>query len=48
MFMNNVLSFSMTAKKQHDDAPDSLAMAINMVTFGKNVVQVMSRRDIGI
>jgi len=31
MFMNNVFSFSLKAKNKHDDAPDSLAMAADMV-----------------
>lgn len=46
-FMNNVYAFSMTGKNKHDDAPDSLAMAINMVFWTNNKVSVMSRRDLG-
>lgn len=30
MFMQNVFSFKITGKNKHDDAPDSLAMAIDM------------------
>ena len=44
MFMQNVYSFTMNGKNQHDDAPDSLAMAINMAFFTKpNVVEVYKR-----
>lgn len=31
LFMQNVFSFKMVGKNKHDDAPDSLAMAIDMV-----------------
>ena len=31
LFMQNVFSFKMFAKNKHDDAPDSLAMAMDMV-----------------
>ena len=31
LFMQNVFSYKMFAKHQHDDAPDSLAMAIDML-----------------
>ena len=44
MFMQNVYSFTMSGKNQHDDAPDSLAMAINMAFFSKpNIVEVVKR-----
>ena len=43
MFMQNVYSFSITGKNKHDDAPDSLAMAINMALFGGNEVKIMKR-----
>ena len=43
LFMQNVYSFSITGKNKHDDAPDSLAMAINMALFGGNQLQVMKR-----
>lgn len=42
-FMQNVYSFSMTGKVKHDDAPDSLAMAINMAFFGDNKIQILKR-----
>ena len=42
-FMQNVYSFSMTGKNKHDDAPDSLAMAINMAFFGENKVTIVRR-----
>ena len=32
LFMQNVFSFKLVGKNKHDDAPDSLAMAIDMVT----------------
>lgn len=32
LFMQNVFSFKITGKNKHDDAPDSLAMAIDMIT----------------
>ena len=44
MFMQNVFSFTMTGKNQHDDAPDSLAGAINMAFFSKpNFVEIVKR-----
>lgn len=42
LFMQNVLSYKMFAKNQHDDAPDSLTMAINMVR-GNNKAEVFKR-----
>lgn len=33
LFMQNVFSFSINGKNKNDDAPDSLAMAINMAFF---------------
>lgn len=33
-FMQNVFSFTFGKKKQHDDAPDSLSMAMEYVNFG--------------
>lgn len=41
-FMENLFSFKMQAKKQHDDAPDSLAMLISMSEF-TNYVKPMRR-----
>ena len=43
LFMQNVFSFSINGKNKHDDAPDSLAMAINMALFGGNEVKIMKR-----
>ena len=43
LFMQNVYSFSINGKNKHDDAPDSLAMAINMALFGGNEVKIMKR-----
>lgn len=37
LFMQNVFSFKMFAKNKHDDAPDSLAMAIDMTRFTTRV-----------
>lgn len=37
LFMQNVFSFKMFAKNKHDDAPDSLAMAIDMTRFTARV-----------
>lgn len=44
-FMNNVFAFKIggNAKKQHDDAPDSLAQAINMAFVSTAVVQIIQR-----
>ena len=47
LFMQNVFSFTMVGKNKHDDAPDSLVMAINMAFFGNNRVTVMSRKHLG-
>lgn len=35
LFMQNVYSFTMTGKNQHDDAPDALAAGIQMAFFSK-------------
>ena len=43
LFMQNVYSFSINGKNKHDDAPDSLAMAINMAFFGSNKVEILQR-----
>lgn len=43
MFMQNVYSFSITGKNKNDDAPDSLAMAINMAFFMDNRAVVTKR-----
>lgn len=43
LFMQNVYSFSINGKNKHDDAPDSLAMAINMAFFGGNEMKILQR-----
>ena len=43
LFMQNVFSFSIMGKNKHDDAPDSLAMAINFVDFGDQRIEVRKR-----
>lgn len=44
LFMQNVFSYTIFRKNAHDDAPDSLTMAINMVrSMYRNVVEVFRR-----
>lgn len=43
LFMQNVYSFKMFGKNKHDDAPDSLAMAIDMAFGRVQKVQVFKR-----
>lgn len=44
-FMQNVFAFTLTMnKKAHDDAPDSLAMAINTAFFSRAIVEIKKRR----
>ena len=43
LFMQNVYSFSVNGKNKHDDAPDSLAMAINMAFFATPMAQILDR-----
>lgn len=43
LFMQNVYSFSINGKNKHDDAPDSLAMAVNMAFFGGNEIKILKR-----
>lgn len=43
LFMQNVYSFKMFGKNKHDDAPDSLAMAIDMAFGRTQKVQVFKR-----
>ena len=43
LFMQNVYSFSINGKNKNDDAPDSLAMAVNMALFGGNEVRIVQR-----
>ena len=44
LFMQNVFSFSVMGKNKHDDAPDSLAMAVNFLIVGESRVEVRKRR----
>ena len=43
MFMDNVYAFSVTGVNKHDDAPDSLAMAIDMDEFGETKIVIAKR-----
>ena len=43
MFMQNVFSFKLVGKNKHDDAPDSLSMAADMIYRSKNVSSVFTR-----
>lgn len=47
LFMQNVYSFSITGKNKHDDAPDSLAMAINTAFFASPEAVIMDRSRFG-
>ena len=42
--MNELCRVSIDAKKQHDDAPDSLAMAMDYRFNGLSTVQILERR----
>lgn len=42
-FMQNVFSFKILGRNKHDDAPDSLAMAIGMMHHGSNKVEAIKR-----
>ena len=44
MFMENVYSFTVNGNNKHEDAPDSLAMAIDMDEFGDTTISIMKRR----
>lgn len=43
LFMQNVFSFSILGKNKHDDAPDSLAMAVTFLFNGENKIEVYKR-----
>lgn len=43
LFMQNVFSFSIMGKNKHDDAPDSLAMAVTFLIRGENKIQAYKR-----
>ena len=42
-FMNNVFAFKVVGKVKHDDAPDSLAMAIDMAFFSVANIEIRKR-----
>lgn len=42
-FMQNVFGFSITGKNTHDDAPDSLAMACDMLDAGFSNIKLLKR-----
>ena len=44
MFMENVYAFTISGNNKHDDAPDSLAMAIAMDEFGDTKLVIMNRK----
>lgn len=44
LFMQNVFSFSINGKNKNDDAPDSLAMAINMAFFALTNTATITKR----
>lgn len=48
LFMQNVYAFSITGRNKHDDAPDSLAMAINMAFFKVPMAEILDRSRYGI
>lgn len=43
LFMQNVFSFKLLGKNKHDDAPDSLSMAIDMVINKGNRMEIFTR-----
>lgn len=43
MFMQNVYSFKVTGKNKHDDAPDSLAMAVDMLNYKVQPIRIFKR-----
>lgn len=43
LFMQNVFSFSIMGKNKHDDAPDSLAMAVTFLIRGENQIVAHKR-----
>ena len=44
LFMQNLFAFSIGKRNQHDDAPDSLAIALSMAIFGSvNRVEIVKR-----
>lgn len=43
LFMQNVFSFKMFGKNVHDDAPDSLAMAVDMIRGKSQKIEIFKR-----
>lgn len=43
-FMQNVFAFTITGKAKHDDAPDSLCIALSMAFFTTTKLEIKSRR----
>lgn len=43
LFMQNVYAFKMFAKNKHDDAPDSLSMAIDMAFGPTQIIKIFKR-----
>jgi hypothetical protein len=43
LFMQNLFSFKMFGKNKHDDAPDSMAMAADMVGGTTSCIEVFRR-----
>lgn len=43
MFMQNVFSYKITGRNKNDDAPDSLAMLLDMITHPTNKVKAFKR-----
>lgn len=48
LFMQNVYSFSINGKNKHDDAPDSLAMAVEKAFFVVPVAEIVPRSRYGV
>lgn len=48
LFMQNVYSFSINGKNKHDDAPDSLAMAVEKAFFVVPVAEIVQRSRYGV
>jgi hypothetical protein len=45
-FMQNVFAFTVEGKNKHDDAPDSLAMVMTVVTSAPRTIKVYARRGL--
>lgn len=42
-FMRELTSFTITGKNKHDDAPDSLAMLVHLIQYGRTGVEIFKR-----